>query len=185
MALPLPAPPAMTDTLLPRQQPCRLEGVRALDDVDRLSPAVMTVQHGLLARDDLLSFCHHNQRGQPEEERRQASLSRFTSGDALGCHRRIPESALSEYNYYMDTSKLRITVSNMKNANSRAELERIKTTILENLSKLPAAPSVPFEHRPPPLATVRAASSPCQDAMIRRRAPSAIPQSPSQRSRHR
>ena len=55
----------------------------------------------------------------------------------------------------MDTSKLRITVSNMKNANSRAELERIKTTILENLSKLPAAPSVPFEKRPPALATVR------------------------------
>ncbi len=69
--------------------------------------------------------------------------------------RRIPDSALSEYNYYMDTSKLRITVSNMKNANSRVELERIKTTILENLSKLPAAPSVPFESRPPGLATVR------------------------------
>ena len=68
---------------------------------------------------------------------------------------RIPDSALGEYNYYMDTSKLRITVSNMKNANSRAELERIKTTILENLSKLPAAPSVPFESRPPALATVR------------------------------
>ena len=73
----------------------------------------------------------------------------------LHCCCRIPESALGEYNYYMDTSKLRITVSNMKNANSRAELERIKTTILENLSKLPAAPSAPFEARPPPLATVR------------------------------
>jgi hypothetical protein len=59
----------------------------------------------------------------------------------------------------MDTSKLRITVSNMKNANSRAELERIKTTILENLSKLPPAPSVPFEKRPPALATVRLACS--------------------------
>ncbi len=81
---------------------------------------------------------------------------------ALIC--RIPDSALSEYNYYMDTSKLRITVSNMKNANSRAELERIKTTTLENLSKLPAAPSVPFESRPPALATVRLRPRPCMAA---------------------
>lgn len=67
---------------------------------------------------------------------------------------RIPDKALEEYNYYMDTHKLRIVVSNMKNANTRAELEKIKSTVLQNLSQLPAAPSVPFEKRPPPLATV-------------------------------
>lgn len=57
----------------------------------------------------------------------------------------------------MDTHKLRIVVSNMKNANTREELDRIRTTVLQNLSRLPAAPSVPFEKRPPALATVRSA----------------------------
>ncbi|KAK9823172.1 hypothetical protein WJX72_000831 [[Myrmecia] bisecta] len=61
----------------------------------------------------------------------------------------IPESALQEFDYYMDTHKLRITVSNMKNANSRDKLEHIKTTVLQNLSQLPAVPSVPFQPRPP------------------------------------
>ena len=63
--------------------------------------------------------------------------------------RRLPEAALSDYDYYMDTHKLRISASNMKNANSRAELERIKTTVLQNLSKLPAVPSVGFQDAPP------------------------------------
>lgn len=54
----------------------------------------------------------------------------------------------------MDTRKLRIVVSNMKNGNTRQELDHIRTTVLQNLSRLPAAPSVPFEERPPPLATV-------------------------------
>lgn len=55
----------------------------------------------------------------------------------------------------MDTHKLRIVVSNMKNANTRQELDRIRSTVLQNLSQLPAAPSVPFEKSAPPLATVR------------------------------
>ena len=62
---------------------------------------------------------------------------------------RLPEAALSDYDYYMDTHKLRISASNMKNANSRAELERIKTTVLQNLSQLPAAPSVAFMQTAP------------------------------------
>ena len=32
---------------------------------------------------------------------------------------RIPEVAYREYDYYMDTHRLRIAVSNMKNANTR------------------------------------------------------------------
>ena len=76
------------------------------------------------------------------------------------CRCRIPDKALQEYDYYMDTHKLRIVVSNMKNANSRQDLDKIRNTVLETLSKLPAAPSVPFEKRPPALATVRPARLP-------------------------
>ena len=61
----------------------------------------------------------------------------------------LPEKALSEFDYYMDTHKLRITVSNMKNANTVAQLQSMRDTVLQNLSQLPPAPSVPFT-RPPP-----------------------------------
>lgn len=53
----------------------------------------------------------------------------------------IPPEAYSGYDYYMDTHRLRIEVSNMKNANSKEQLEKIRTEILENLSKLPPAPN--------------------------------------------
>lgn len=62
---------------------------------------------------------------------------------------RIPESALREYNYYMDTGRLRIETSNMRNANTPEHLEMIKNRCLENLSRLPAAPGAPMEDRPP------------------------------------
>lgn len=42
------------------------------------------------------------------------------------CTCSLPESALEEFNFYLDTQRLRIAVSNMKNANQRAELEDIK-----------------------------------------------------------
>ena len=61
----------------------------------------------------------------------------------------LPDKALSDFDYYMDTHKLRITVSNMKNANTVAQLESMRDTVLQNLSQLPPAPSVPFT-RPPP-----------------------------------
>jgi histone deacetylase 1/2 len=32
---------------------------------------------------------------------------------------KLPDSALNEYNYYLDTGALRIAVSNMKNMNTR------------------------------------------------------------------
>jgi len=61
----------------------------------------------------------------------------------------LPEKALAEFDYYMDTHKLRITVSNMKNANSEKELLTMRDTILANLGSLPPAPSVQFAAVPP------------------------------------
>ena len=60
----------------------------------------------------------------------------------------------------MDTHRLRISVSNMKNANSREALERIKRTVLDNLSHLPAAPSAHMAPRPPALMKVVASLCP-------------------------
>ena len=61
----------------------------------------------------------------------------------------LPEKALDEFDYYMDTHKLRIATSNMRNANTREALESIKRTVLANLSKLPAAPSVQIGEQAP------------------------------------
>ncbi len=55
---------------------------------------------------------------------------------------------MSEFHYFMDTQRLRIAVSNMRNANSSDELERIKTQVLQNLSRMPPAPSVHFHDAP-------------------------------------
>ncbi len=55
----------------------------------------------------------------------------------------------------MDTHKLRITVSNMKNANTVAALESMRDTVLQNLAHLPPAPSVPFTRPPPKFEVVR------------------------------
>lgn len=57
---------------------------------------------------------------------------------------------LADYNYFMDTQRLRIAVSNMKNANVPEELERICTLVLQNLSQMPAAPSAQFTQQPAP-----------------------------------
>ena len=61
----------------------------------------------------------------------------------------LPATALAEYDYYMDTHKLRIAVSNMRNANTRDALEHIQRTVLANLSRLPPAPSVPIQEAVP------------------------------------
>lgn len=61
----------------------------------------------------------------------------------------LPTKALSNYDYYMDTHRLRISVSNMKNANTQEELELIKTTVLQNLCAMDAAPSAQMAPRPP------------------------------------
>jgi hypothetical protein len=72
----------------------------------------------------------------------------------VACLFRLPDGALRSYDYYMDTHRLRISVSNMKNANSREALARIRTAVLDNLSRLPAAPSAHMAHRPPALMKV-------------------------------
>ena len=67
----------------------------------------------------------------------------------------LPESSYAEYDYYMDTHKLRIDVSNMKNQNSRAELDEKLAAVLQQLSELPPAPGAPLQARPPPAANVK------------------------------
>ncbi|KAL6771978.1 hypothetical protein ACKKBG_A28510 [Auxenochlorella protothecoides x Auxenochlorella symbiontica] len=75
----------------------------------------------------------------------------FETGQLLGVELDddIPEPALGEYDYYMDTHKLRIAVSNMKNTNTREALERIKVQVLANLALLPPVPSAQMAPRPP------------------------------------
>ncbi|KAG1669983.1 hypothetical protein FOA52_016244 [Chlamydomonas sp. UWO 241] len=60
----------------------------------------------------------------------------------------LPESALNEYNYYLDTQRLRIAVSNMKNTNTRDELEEVKLKVLQHLCSLPAVPSAHMAYQP-------------------------------------
>lgn len=57
--------------------------------------------------------------------------------------------ALKEFDLYDDTHRLRITVSNMKNGNSRRKLEEIKTAVLKGLSKIAPAPGAQFAQAPP------------------------------------
>ncbi|KAF5843933.1 hypothetical protein DUNSADRAFT_55 [Dunaliella salina] len=61
----------------------------------------------------------------------------------------LPDQALHEYNYYLDTFSLRIQTSNMKNMNTREELEDIKMRVMEHLRHLPPVPSVQMAHMPP------------------------------------
>jgi hypothetical protein len=51
--------------------------------------------------------------------------------------RRLPEATLSRYNYFYDTKRLRIDVSNMMNLNSQDDLSRIRTEVLRNVAALP------------------------------------------------
>ncbi|KAL6764497.1 hypothetical protein V8C86DRAFT_2471108 [Haematococcus lacustris] len=61
---------------------------------------------------------------------------------------KLPDAALHEYNYYLDTGALRISVSNMKNTNTREELDDIKRRVLEHLSQLPPVPSAHMAYVP-------------------------------------
>lgn len=61
----------------------------------------------------------------------------------------LPESSYTDYDYYMDTHRLRIAVSNMQNKNTREKLEEMRTTILEHLQDLPPAPSAQMAVPPP------------------------------------
>lgn len=53
------------------------------------------------------------------------------------------------YEYFGPDYTLHVAPSNMENKNSRQILEDIKAQLLENLSELQHAPSVPFHERPP------------------------------------
>jgi hypothetical protein len=90
----------------------------------------------------------------------QSRMQSISQLIAVVVWRRLPEKALEEFDYYMDTHKLRITVSNMKNANTQAQLLSMRDHIIQNLSSLPHVPSVPFAEVPPPHSTVRAESCP-------------------------
>ncbi|GAB2240797.1 hypothetical protein Droror1_Dr00021315 [Drosera rotundifolia] len=52
------------------------------------------------------------------------------------------------YEYFGPDYNLHINPSNMENQNSAKDLERIRTVLLESLSRIPAAPSVPFQTTP-------------------------------------
>ncbi|ERM94967.1 histone deacetylase 19 [Amborella trichopoda] len=53
------------------------------------------------------------------------------------------------YEYFGPDYTLHVAPSNMENKNSRQLVENIKVKSLQNLSRLPHAPSVPFYERPP------------------------------------
>ena len=53
------------------------------------------------------------------------------------------------YEYFGPDYTLHVAPSNMENKNSHQLLEEIRTKLLDNLSKLRHAPSVPFQERPP------------------------------------
>lgn len=57
----------------------------------------------------------------------------FETGRMLGVEMadELPSKALSEFNYYMDSGRLRIQTSNMKNANTREYLDKVVTTCLQ------------------------------------------------------
>lgn len=61
----------------------------------------------------------------------------------------LPEEGVLDYDYYMDTHKLRIPVSNMKNTNTRENLEKLRSQILEQIAHIPPAPSAQMAPRPP------------------------------------
>lgn len=53
------------------------------------------------------------------------------------------------YEYFGPDYTLHVAPSNMENKNSRQLLDEIRAKLLDNLSRLQHAPSVPFQERPP------------------------------------
>ncbi|KAK6920649.1 Histone deacetylase domain [Dillenia turbinata] len=53
------------------------------------------------------------------------------------------------YEYFGPDYTLHVEPSNMENLNSAADLEKIRSMLLEQLSRLPHAPSIPFQTTPP------------------------------------
>lgn len=71
------------------------------------------------------------------------------TGVALGIEvdDKMPQHEYIEY--FGPDYSLHVAPSNMENKNSREMLDEIRSTLLENLSRLQHAPSVQFQERPP------------------------------------
>ncbi|KAL8132013.1 hypothetical protein AgCh_007773 [Apium graveolens] len=73
----------------------------------------------------------------------------YETGVALGTELEDKMPQHEYYEYFGPDYTLHVAPSNMENKNSRQVLDDIKAKLLDNLSKLQHAPSVPFQERPP------------------------------------
>lgn len=71
------------------------------------------------------------------------------TGVALGMELEDKMPQHEYYEYFGPDYTLHVAPSNMENKNSRQMLEDMRAKLLDNLSKLQHAPSVPFQERPP------------------------------------
>ncbi|XP_057863688.2 histone deacetylase 19 isoform X1 [Cryptomeria japonica] len=53
------------------------------------------------------------------------------------------------YEYFGPDFSINVAPSNMENKNSKQMLDKIRSKVLENINKMPCAPSVQFQERPP------------------------------------
>jgi hypothetical protein len=79
----------------------------------------------------------------------------------------LPESTYEEYDYYMDTHRLRIAVSNMKNQNSLQDLDKKLAAVLQQIAELPAAPSAHMAVPPPKMEGAKEEDLPEEDMDVR------------------
>lgn len=73
----------------------------------------------------------------------------YETGVALGIELDDKMPQHEYYEYFGPDYALHVAPSNMENKNSRPLLDDIRAKLLENLSRLQHAPSVPFQERPP------------------------------------
>ncbi|CAI8587206.1 unnamed protein product [Vicia faba] len=73
----------------------------------------------------------------------------YETGVALGIELDDKMPQHEYYEYFGPDYALHVAPSNMENKNSRPLLDDIRSKLLENLSRLQHAPSVPFQERPP------------------------------------
>ncbi|XP_061354407.1 histone deacetylase 19-like isoform X1 [Gastrolobium bilobum] len=73
----------------------------------------------------------------------------YETGVALGIDLDDKMPQHEYYEYFGPDYTLHVAPSNMENKNSRHSLDEIRAKLLDNLSRLQHAPSVPFQERPP------------------------------------
>nr|KYP37086.1 Histone deacetylase 19 [Cajanus cajan] len=73
----------------------------------------------------------------------------YETGVALGIELDDKMPQHEYYEYFGPDYTLHVAPSNMENKNSRHLLDEIRAKLLDNLSRLQHAPSVPFQERPP------------------------------------